>query len=195
MISRLSGRPRLSPGLLQLCCTSPLRLSSQPLTPVLSLESDPQILSLTPHLVPSHWGGHEEKHLRLGSACWCWSLCWILSFLPSVHLLLHSLLRFWSSPYPCPWGSFQVCRNFSSFAAPRCPQGADSILIPLSVFFFFFLFLLPYSVMWRLACLFEVWGFPPAFSRYSVGVVPHADVFLMYLWGERWSPHLTPSPS
>ena len=37
----------------------------------------------------------------------------------------------------------------------------------------------------------EVWGLLPAFSRCSLGVVPHVDVFLMYLWGGRWSPHLT----
>ena len=41
----------------------------------------------------------------------------------------------------------------------------------------------------------EVWGLLPAFSRCSVGVVPHVDVFLMYLWGGRWSPRLTPLPS
>ena len=42
-------------------------------------------------------------------------------------------------------------------------------------------------------CL-EVWGLLPVFSRCSVGDVPHADVFLMYLWGGRWSPRLTPPP-
>ena len=41
----------------------------------------------------------------------------------------------------------------------------------------------------------EVWGLLPVFSRCSVGVVPHADVFLMYSWGGRWSPRLTPLPS
>ena len=41
----------------------------------------------------------------------------------------------------------------------------------------------------------EVWSLLPAFSRCSVGVVPHVDVFLMYLWGGRWSPCLTPLPS
>ena len=41
----------------------------------------------------------------------------------------------------------------------------------------------------------EVWGLLPAFSRCSVGVVPHVDVFLMYLWGGRWPPRLTPPPS
>ena len=41
----------------------------------------------------------------------------------------------------------------------------------------------------------EVWGLLPAFGRCSVGVVPHVDVILMYLWGGRWSAHLTPPPS
>ena len=41
----------------------------------------------------------------------------------------------------------------------------------------------------------EVWGLLPAFSRCSVGAVPHVDVFLMYLWGGRWSARLTPLPS
>ena len=30
----------------------------------------------------------------------------------------------------------------------------------------------------------EVWGLPPAFSRYSVRTVQHVDVFFMYLWEE-----------
>ena len=38
----------------------------------------------------------------------------------------------------------------------------------------------------------EVWGLLPAFSRCSVGIVPRVDVLLMYLWGGRWSPRLTP---
>ena len=38
----------------------------------------------------------------------------------------------------------------------------------------------------------EVWGLLPALSRCSVGVVPHVDVFLMYMWGGGWSPHFTP---
>ena len=41
----------------------------------------------------------------------------------------------------------------------------------------------------------EVRGLLPAFSRCSVGVVSHVDVFLTYLWGGRWSPCLTPQPS
>ena len=41
----------------------------------------------------------------------------------------------------------------------------------------------------------EIWGLLLVFSMCSVGVVPHIDVFLMYLWGGRWSPRLTPLPS
>ena len=41
----------------------------------------------------------------------------------------------------------------------------------------------------------EVWGLLPAFSRCSVGVILHIDVLLIYLWGGRWSPHLTPPQS
>ena len=41
----------------------------------------------------------------------------------------------------------------------------------------------------------EVWGLLPVFGRCSVGVVPHVDVVLMYLWGGRWSPRLTSLPS
>ena len=41
----------------------------------------------------------------------------------------------------------------------------------------------------------EVWGLLPVFSRCSVGIVPHVDVFLMYMWGGRWSLRLTRPPS
>ena len=48
---------------------------------------------------------------------------------------------------------------------------------------------LPEGIFW------EVWGLLPAFSRCSVGVVPHVGIVLMYLWEGRWSPRLTPLPS
>ena len=56
-----------------------------------------------------------------------------------------------------------------------------------SLFFFLcvFFFLLPYPGMWGFSCLLEVSGLLPAFSRCSLAVVPHVDVFLMYLWGGR----------
>ena len=59
----------------------------------------------------------------------------------------------------------------------------------LSLFFClcFFFFLLPHQGTWEFLAFWEVWGLLPEFSRCSAGVVPHVDVFLMYLWGGRWS--------
>ena len=59
----------------------------------------------------------------------------------------------------------------------------------------FFFFLLPTQVLWDCLAFWEVCGLLPAFSRCSVGFIPHVDVFLMYLWGGRWSPRLTPPTS
>ena len=64
-----------------------------------------------------------------------------------------------------------------------------SIPILLSLFSFF-----PTQICGEFLAFWEVWGFLPAFSRCSV-VVPHVEVLLMYLWGGRWSPRLTPPPS
>ena len=58
------------------------------------------------------------------------------------------------------------------------------------------LYLLPYLIRRRSLYLFlEVWGLLLLFRSCSVGVVPHSDEFLMYLWGGRWSLSLTPPPS
>ena len=71
------------------------------------------------------------------------------------------------------------------------PDWIPSTLI-VSVFSFFFR---PTQVRGDFLAFWEVWGLLPAFSRCPVGVVPHVVVFLMYLWGGRWSPCLTPPPS
>ena len=63
------------------------------------------------------------------------------------------------------------------------PRGADPVPIPLSLFFLFFF--CPAQLRGEFLAVLEVGGLLPAFSRCSVGVVPHVDVFLMYLWGER----------
>lgn len=54
--------------------------------------------------------------------------------------------------------------------------------IPISLSYFPYLFC-P-AVMWRLACLFGSLRSLPAFSRCSIGGIPYANVFLMYLWEE-----------
>ena len=73
------------------------------------------------------------------------------------------------------------------------PPGKPRIPILLSLFFLYFF--CPTQVRGEFLAFWEVWGLLPAFSRCSVAVVPHVDVFLMYLWGGMWSPRLTLLPS
>ena len=196
MVSCLLGRSRLFPGLPPswLWCTSPLQaVFTQPI-PVLSLGSDLRSSSLSSQPPPAPAG--EQTSL---SGWWVLvgtdPLCGNLSTLPSVPLLLRSPPWLWSfppaQPRLCQWRGFLVCGNFSSFTAPSqwCRSHPYSFV---SVFSFFFC---PTQVRGEFLAFGEVWGFLPAFSRCSVAVVPHVDVFLMYLWGGRWSPRLTPPPS
>ena len=75
---------------------------------------------------------------------------------------------------------FLVYGKFSSFTAPS--PWCRSVPILCLCFFFF---ILPYPGMWGVSCLLGGLGLLPAFSRCSVGVVPHVDVFLICLWGGR----------
>ena len=150
MIFCLSDRPRLFPGLPQICHTSPLRVSSRQSTPVLFLISDPQSMSLSskPPLAAS-----VQVVSWLGSALHKLSLSLILSSLPLDHLSLCSPLRFPSSPDPiCE----QVSKYVETFPASRPPSEGSGLLpeICCPFFFFFFnLYLLPYLILMRLAWL------------------------------------------
>ena len=121
-------------------------------------------------------------------------LCRILSALPSARLLLHSPLRLQNSPLSPPVrGLPSVWKLF--FLHSSLPE----IQVPsqfLCLFFFPFFFC-PTQLCGDFLAFLEVWGLLPAFSRRSVAVDAHppVDVFLMYLWGRRWSPCLTPLPS
>ena len=84
-----------------------------------------------------------------------------------------------------------VCGYVSSFTAPS-PRSRSCPYSFVSDFSFFFC---PTRVRGEFLAFWEVWGLLPAFSRCSVWVVPHVDVFLMYSCGGRWSPRLTPPPS
>ena len=163
-------------------------------TPVLSLGSELRSRSLSSQPPPVPAG--EQTSL---SGWWVLvgtnPLCGNLSTLPSAPLLLCSppwLRNFpTATPHLHQWRGFLVCGNIFSFTAPslRCRSRPYSFV---SVFYFFFC---PTQVRGEFLAFGEVWGLLPAFSRCSLGVVPHVDVFLMYLWGVRWSPRLNPPPS
>ena len=120
----------------------------------------------------------EVRHVFSRGSCPWITLSFVAPKLPPQHPRLR------------PQRGFLVCGSFSSFTAPslRCRSHPYSFV---SVFSFFFC---PTQVRGEFLAFWEVWGLLPAFSRCSVAV-PHVDVFLMYLWGGRWSPCLTPPPS
>ena len=135
------------------------------------------------HLVPTCCG-ECISHFLTGSFIQQQYLWWILSILPFKYMLLHSSLRFWSSPSH-PWGIFQMCGIFSSFTTP-CSGCKSPSPNPLSLFFF--PYLLPYLILRSLACLFGSLASLPAFRRCTVGVDLHTDELFMYLHVGRWSP-------
>ena len=118
--------------------------------------------------------------------CWsAWNLYAGNSPLCPLHPCCCVLLR-WSeaspsaNPHLLQWKGFLVCENFSSFTAPSqwCRSHPYSFVCVLPFFF------CPTQVRGEFLAFWEVWGLLPAFNRCSVGVVPHVDVFLMYLWEE-----------
>ena len=162
-------------------------------TPVLSLGSDLQSPSLSSQPHPL-WRVSRQA----SQAGECWSapiLCVGISPLCPLHPCCWALLHGSEASPPYPrlhqWRGFLVYGNFSSFTAPspRCRSHPYSFV---SVFSFFFC---PTQVRGHFLAFWEVWGLLSMFSRCLVGVISHVDVFLMYLWGERWSPGLTPPPS
>ena len=165
-------------------------------TPVLSLGSDPHSPSLRSHPPPTVVG--EQTII---SVWWVLvstnPLCRNLSALPSAPIAAFSSMApklppcyHPPSPFPPVKGLPRVWKLFllHSFL----PEVQVPSVFFGSVFSFFFC---PTQVRGEFLAFWEVWSLLPAFSRCSVGVVPRVDVFLMYLWGGRWSPRLTPLPS
>ena len=157
------------------------------------MESDFWSLSLSskPPLAPV-----GEQTFSQAGECWlALILCAGISPLCLLPFYCCSLLRGSKASPPPPhlhqWRGFLVCGNFSSFTAPS-PRCRSHPYYFVSVFSFFFR---PTQVCWEFLAFWEVWGLLPVFSRCSVGVGPHVDVLLMYLWGGRWSSRLSPLPS
>ena len=117
-------------------------------TPVLSLGSDLWSPSLGTQPPPTPVG----KPIISGCGVLVGTdpLWGILSAFP-LHSCCCPLLWGSEAPsHPCQWGDFLACRNFSSFTAPSQKQKSH----PYSFVSFFFIFLLPYPVMWRISCFF-----------------------------------------
>ena len=167
-----------------------------PPTPVLSLRSDrsPSLSSQPPPAPAGEQTSLSGWWVLVGTDPPCGNL----SALPSTPLWLRSPPWLWSFP-PLPpavstcEGAPSVWKPFllhSSLPLVRVPS-----LFFVSVFCFFFC---PTQVQVGSFLPFgrsEIGGLLPAFSGCSIGVVPHVDVFLVYLWGGRWSPRLTLPPS
>ena len=105
-------------------------------------------------------------------------MCGNLSALPSSPLLLLSTPWLWSfpaahPPSPSVKGLPRVWKLFLLHSS--LPEVQVPSLFFVSVFSFFFC---PIQVRGEFLAFWEVWGLLPAFSRCSVGVVPHVDVFV-----------------
>ena len=141
-------------------------------------------------------GGWADKPLGLVSAGWHRS-----SVRESLHFALCTPVAVLSSTAPklplstsrrlCPQRGFLVCGKLSSFTNPShwCRSHPYSFVSVFSLFF------CPTQVHGEFLAFWEVWDLLPAFSGCSIRAVPRVDVFLMYLWGGRWSPRLTLPPS
>ena len=117
------------------------------------------------------------------------------SALPSEYPLLHFLWGSNVSTCPDLWGSFWVCRNFSSFTAPSPGHKTHpEVLCLLKKKKKTKLYLLPYLILRRLVCLLLSWMFSASILKAFCRSCSYVDEFLMYLWGGKWS-HLILPPS
>lgn len=141
MNSCFSGSPRLSPGLIELCHTNTLSLSSWKSTLILSLGSG--LWKRSPSSTCAGVQVHQAcKQMSQAGKYQLPSISGLNSALSSVHLLLCSPLRF---PEIHPILTREGVSKYGvTFLPPQLPPRCTGpISISLSFFFFFFLFLLP----------------------------------------------------
>lgn len=151
MIPCLSGRTRLFPELPQLCHTGLLRVYSWQTTRVLALGPGPQSLSLS--IQPLLAMADVQTAFWLGSVDWQWSLWWTLFFVFQAPVADSPLgFQISTCPYLSLLGNSRVCRKCFSFIAPFPRHRSLSQILCL----FTFLYLLPYIILWSLACFLEV---------------------------------------
>ena len=166
-----------------------LRSSSQPQSSPWRLTSETGASAPSPHLP---WLVSRQA----SQAGECWSaliLCAGISLLCPLHpcccaLLCGSEAYPRHTPFPPVKGFPSVWKLFLLHSS------LPEVQVP-SLFFCLCFFFCHTQVHVEFLGFWEVWGLLPAFSRSSVRAVSYVDVFLMYWWGRRWSPHLTPMPS
>ena len=164
-----------------------------PPTPVLSLLSD-QARASAPNPCPP-----RRVSRQASQAGECWSallLCAGISPLCPPHPS-HCALLCGSEASPLCHPQYLPVTGFPSVWKPFLLHSSFPLVQFLSLFFvsFFSFFFCPTQVRGEFLAFWEVWVLLPAFSGCSIGAVPRLDVFLMYLWGGRWSPCLTLPPS
>ena len=74
---------------------------------------------------------------------------------------------------------------FTHFASHSAPWMSGNSSQDTGAFQILYFFLISFAllILWRLACLFGSPGSSASIQKCSVGVAPHADIFLIYLWG------------
>ena len=138
------------------------------------------------HTQPPHSAG-GCAHVSFFSAS-NFPLVWILWwFFLSSATLWDSTAPHW----PHLWKGLQLCGNFSSFMTPS----PGWVSVPKILCLPFHHYPLSYLISKRLVTFLGIWGPPPAIKSCFVKVAPHADDFLMYLWGRKWPSHPIPLPS
>ena len=130
------------------------------------------------HLGPTQFDGHGDKHFGLRGLVGT-NLCVEFSLLCPLHTSWCALLQGFKASLVS--ASKMVSKYAETFPLSKLPSG----FLCLS-FLFCFRFLSTFL------SFLEVWGLLPAFKRCSIGIIPHVEVFFMYLLYGRQSPHLTP---
>jgi len=120
------------------------------------------------HSVPTCPGGQANNYLRLESANRHWLSVQDFPLCP-LHTALSSEAPKLPASCLCQWGDFIVLETFLPSQLPH--RGSSS-------FAYIYFFFCPTQLCGSILASLEVWGLLPAFSRCSVGVMPHIDVIL-----------------
>ena len=133
--------------------------------------------------MPPHPAPTVCRQMQAGEPLGCilsFRMVSVVNFLPFASLCF--TLRFLSSPWPHLWRSFLLCGKFSftTLSPGRIPR-PEILCLP------FCLYPCPTSFRGDWFASLDIWGPLLAFRSCSMGIVPHGEDLLMYLWWKRWS--------